>query len=93
MEADYRASLEPEIRIYKFEHSDQLNEFKLVEEDQLFVRNLRPNGKHGKWHKYLRAKANIFKAITSNATYTLEADDKFVWTDGTRTITLFRQDD
>jgi len=92
-EADLLAAQQPQIRVYKFEHSDQLNEFKLVDEDYLFVRNLRPNGNHGKWHKYTRIEPDVFKAATSNATYTLMPDDKFIWKGGGQTITLVRHDD
>ena len=92
-EVDLRSAQLSEIRVYKFEHSDQLNEFKLVDEDFLFVRNLRPAGKHGKWHKYTRTSPTVFKASTSSATYTRVDEDTFVWTHGDRTITLIRRSD
>lgn len=92
-EADRLAAQQPEIRVYKFEHSDQLNEFKLVDEDFLYVRNLRPAGNHGKWHKYTRESPIEFKATTSNATYTLADENTFVWTHGDQTITLIRQNE
>ena len=92
-EADIHAAQQPEIRVYKFEHSDQLNEFKLADEDYLFVRNLRTNGNHGKWHKYTRIEPSVFKAATSSATYTLVTEDIFIWDGGGQTITLIRQTD
>ncbi|MEM7458035.1 MAG: hypothetical protein AAF331_01110 [Pseudomonadota bacterium] len=81
-----------EISIYKFEHSEQLNEFKRVDDEVLLVRNLRATGNHGKWHKYTRTSPTVFKAVTSDATYTQATKDTFVWTHGDRSITLIRQD-
>lgn len=91
--ADYLAAQQPQFRVYKFEHSDQLNEFKLVDEDFLFVRNLHSSGRHGPWHEYHRISPEAFEAVSSNATYTLTPEDKFVWSDGRRTITLIRHDE
>lgn len=91
--ADYLAAQQPQFRVYKFEHSDQLNQFKLVDEDILFVRNLKSNGRHGPWYEYHRISPDEFEAVSSNATYTLTSEDKFVWSDGRRTITLIRHDE
>lgn len=76
---------------FKFEQSDQVNEFQYYSDAKFRVRNLKKKGRQGDWHDYTRTDGVTFKATKSNAIYIIISNDRMLWTNEASSIFLTRQ--
>lgn len=78
--------------LFKFQNSNRINQFEMIDANHLRVRNLatasiNATRAHGQWHHYVRTGPRVFQAETSIATYTLLENGNVVW-ESNRKITL-----